>query len=377
MVDGTGPGPGSGPGPGPGPGPEPRPPVPIRPQAAPAYLLTQYANMEMGFSQLGKLHERVSEQQTWAWDDCGTRCDQYEDAKAKGEKPYPAWARLHLNRLDLKGKERFEVESKTGFLQIGSDLHVSTKVDADGKRSRRHTGAMFTYGWGAHDFYDRNRAVNGLIVDDKYSGKSKTDMWSLGAYSTWYAQNGTYLDLVGNVSYIRNKYQSRDAIKKSQSGIGAAISAEVGRPYQLGDSNWLIEPQAQLSYQMVRLNGFNDGVRDVSDTTLHGLRGRVGARLAWNDQTESLRTKTLYLTANILHDFSGSKPDVKLGTERIEDRMNKTWWEVGLGGQAALSKSTYVYADVRYQRSLGSKPQNTSGPAREGVHGQVGLRYSW
>ena len=88
MVDGTGPEPGPGPGsgPGPGPGPEPRPPVPIRPQAAPAYLLTQYANMEMGFSQLGKLHERVSEQQTWAWDDCGTRCDQYEDAKAKGEK---------------------------------------------------------------------------------------------------------------------------------------------------------------------------------------------------------------------------------------------------------------------------------------------------
>ena len=99
-------------------------------------------------------------------------------------------------------------------------------------------------------------------------------MFSIGGYSTWYGANGSYVDLVGNVSALRNKYNSTDGEKGSQNGFGAGISLEAGYPWQIGSSNWQIEPQAQLAYQYTRLNSFNDGVRDFSEFN-YSLQGTV------------------------------------------------------------------------------------------------------
>lgn len=353
---------------------DPTPTIPIYDEPVSAYVQTPLINKEMGFAQMGKLHERVGEQQTWAWDDCGTRCQQYQQFKDKGQKKYPVWGRLNGEYLKLQGDNRFALRSKTGFVQFGVDIDNQVNLQ-DG--SRRHNGAMLTYGWGSTDFFDKNRAQNGVVVADKYTGKADTDMLSLGGYSTWYAKNGTYLDLVGNVSWLRNKYRSRDGVGASQNGYGLGLSAEMGRPWRIGESQWQIEPQAQLSYQHIHLNGFNDGVREVSGQSLNGLRGRVGARLAWNAQAEQLRTKTFYLTANVLHDFKGTTPSATLGREEVRDSYGRTWGEVGIGGQTALSKATYLYGDVRYQRSLDGNKGALGGARREGYHGRIGVRHTW
>lgn len=136
---------------------------------------------------------------------------------------------------------------------------------------------MLTYGWGSTDFFDKNRAQNGVVVNDKYTGKADTSMLSLGGYSTWYAKNGTYLDLVGNLSWLHNKYRSRDGLSASQNGYGLGLSAEVGRPWRIGESQWQIEPQAQLSYQRIHLNSFNDGVRNRQRPE-HGWSARAYRR---------------------------------------------------------------------------------------------------
>ncbi|QXZ09646.1 autotransporter outer membrane beta-barrel domain-containing protein [Comamonas sp. Y33R10-2] len=363
----------------------PTPPAPTAPPSAiisqpvPGYLQTQQANMEMGFSQLGKLHERVSEQQTWAWDDCGTRCDQYDAAKKAHKKIYPMWGRLNADYLKLQGNNRYGLKSTTGFVQFGGDLNVAKNQD---DQSRRHNGVIVTYGWGNHDFYDSKRATNGLISSDQYTGKSNTDMLSLGGYSTWYANNGTYVDLVGQLSWIHNKYASRDGYKVNQSGWGLGLSAEVGRPWQIGSSQWLIEPQAQLSYQTVRLGDIHDGVRQVSSMNADALRARIGARLAWNDRyKDQLRTKTFYLTANVLRDLWGNEPSVNVGRETVQEQYGKTWAELGVGTQWALSKASYLYMDLRYQRSLGSNNgalgSDFSSASREGYNGRIGVRHSW
>ena len=338
----------------------------------------------MGFSQMGKLHERVGEQQTWAWDDCGQRCDQYQKAKDANKKIYPFWGRLNADYLKLQGDNRYGVNSSTGFAQFGADVNVSQNAK---DLSRRHTGVMFSYGWGSQSFYDQNRAVNGFVSPDKFTGKSNTDMLSLGGYSTWYADNGSYVDLVGQVSWLHNKYSSHTGVGASQQGWGVGLSAEVGRPWQIGQSAWQIEPQAQLSYQMVRLNDIDDGVYRVNGMNNDALRGRIGARLAWNDRYKNqLRTKTFYLTANILHDLTGASSSVNVASNRASadnagtnysESYGKTWGEVGVGGQWAFNKATYLFADVRYQRSLDGNKGALGGLQREGYNGRIGVRHTW
>ena len=329
--------------------------------AVAGYVLMPQVNQEIGHHTIGTLHERRGENQTLAWDDCARCGDQ-----AKGQ----TWTRLLGSRLDSDGKERFNFETKMGGFQIGHDF----AVHRNDKGGHRLTGGYLAYTRASTDFFDRYRAVNGSISPDHYSGKGTTDAVSLGLSNTYYAANGSYFDLVGQLSWLRNKYQDRDSASVKQNGWGAALSAEVVRPFALGShadnqGGWLIEPQAQLVYQYVGLKDFNDGIRQVSQDKQHSLRGRLGARLAYNGPSRSLRTNTFYAVANVWHDFI--KPHgVDIGEDNVREKRNATWGEVGLGAQLPVSNNAYVYGDARYQHNFGST-------SRHGYRGSVGFKYTW
>lgn len=359
--------------PTPEPGPTPEP-TPIYTPGTSGYVQMSRINREMGFAQMGKLHERIGEQQTWVWDECGTQCEDYRDRTQAGNKPYPVWGRINYTNLKEQGQNRFGYESDIAFIQFGGDLLVRTDED----NNHHHLGIMASYSHGEHDFYDKYRAENGLVTEEKQVGSGKTDMYSLGAYSTWYGDNGSYVDLVANVSSIRNKYKSTSG-HDSQNGWGVGVSAEVGRPWLIGNSNWQIEPQAQLSYQYVHLSSFDDDVRNISDQSGGTLRGRVGARLAYNQDNGDLRTNTFYVTANVLHDFAGNKSEAKIGRDKVREEYKRTWGELGVGAQLPIGKSTYLYGDVRYARAFGgdNKVYRSTDAARESIAGRVGVRFSW
>jgi outer membrane autotransporter protein len=339
--------------------PTPAPEV-LRP-AVPGYVMGQVATQELGLGLLGTLHQRVGEQQTFKWDHCG--CDD----KAPTDQ---AWMRLHAQRLDLDGKRQFGFEQEMQYFQLGKDLAIRYSGNA-GDKSRSHTGISAGYGRTSTNFNDRRRGEAGMGYD---TGKMKGQMLTLGAYHTRYADNGSYLDLVGQLHAVQNKYTDKYGGQGTQKGTGGGLSAEVGRPWQIGDSQWLIEPQAQLSYQLTRYRGFADNISSVDGFTSHSLRGRVGARLAWNDKAERgeklTRTNTFYVTANVLHEFKDPK-GVTIGNTTVNEEWAKqTWAELGVGAQLPLSKAAYLYGGVQYQRSL-------SGAQREGVSGQLGVRVAW
>lgn len=344
--------------------------VPILAPGVSGYVQMPHINREMGFSQMGQLHQRMGEQQTWAWDDCGALC---ADDEGKN-KPTQWWGRLSFGELNQQGESRFGYESTGGFIQLGKDLDVKTSAERD----HRHIGVMLTYSYGEHDFYDKYRAENGVISNDKHTGEGSTDMFSLGAYSTWYQSNGTYVDLVGNLSWIRNDYSSASG-NASQDGYGIGASVEVGRPWQLGDSNWLLEPQAQLSYQYVNLDSFDDDVRNISDQDGGTLRGRLGLRLAWNADNGEQHTSTVYFKANLLHDFTGNDGEARIGADTIDEDFAATWGEIGVGSQFALSDALYLYGDVSYARSFNSDNQvyRSTDDGREAYSGRIGIRYLW
>jgi outer membrane autotransporter protein len=345
--------------PAPAPAPAPAPEV-LRP-AVPGYVLGQVASNELGLGLLGSLLQRVGEQQTAKWDYCG--CDD----KAPADQ---VWARLHAQRLDIDGKRQFGSEQDMQFVQFGKDLSIAYSGDP-GDKSRTHTGLSMGYGRTTTEFGDRRREAAGMGDD---TGKMKGQMATLGAYHTRYADNGSYLDLVGQLHAVHNKYTDTYGGEGTQKGAGFGLSAEVGRPWQIGDSQWLIEPQAQLSYQATRYKGFSDKVSSVDGFTGESLRARLGGRLAWNDKADrsdkQVRTNTFYVTANLLHEFKDPETVSVGGTSVTEDWARKTWAEIGVGAQLPLGKSTYLYGGLQYQRSL-------SDSSREGVSGQVGVRVAW
>ncbi|MCH6987214.1 autotransporter outer membrane beta-barrel domain-containing protein [Escherichia coli] len=325
--------------------------------AVASYVSMPRVNMEQGYSTVATLHERRGENMALPWNAA---------TPADGQ----TWGRLLGEHLKQDGKTRLDVHTDTYGFQFGHDLLVTG--DEDGVQ--RLTGGYVAYTRSDSSFYDRYRAEHGIISGDKYAGKGKSEAWSLGVTDTYYTAGGSYLDLVGQFSYLRNHYESRDNVKVSQNGWSGLLSAEAGHQFILSGTDtgpgWLLEPQAQLAYQYVSLQKFSDGVRDVDQNSQSGLRGRVGARLSWNAQKGAERgTGTFYTLANLNHDFV--KPGhVDIGRDSVREKYASTWMETGVGMQLPTGPSGYLYTEARYEKALGHTK-------RDGWQGTFGYKYTW
>ena len=333
--------------------------------SAPAYTLVPRQNLELGYTMLDTLHQRRGENQTLSWDKQGNYWQNVEKQ---------SWGRVIGKHLKLDGKERFGLKTNMYGFQVGHDFDVKTKQDDEGKLTRRFTGLYFGALRSHSKFYDEYRAKNGVVIADKLTSRVKTTALNLGVTDTRYNENGTYIDWVGQLSWLNNRYSSVDGTGAKNHGWGAALSVETGRPYALGKDktnngdSWILEPQAQLIAQYLRLGDFNDGTRAVSQKG-YGLRGRVGFRLAYNKPNDKQRTRTYYLIGNIWHDFKATD-NALIGRDKLTEKFDRTWWELGLGSQFSLSENTYLYADARYEKSFDSN-------RHKGYQGTVGVKYSW
>jgi outer membrane autotransporter protein len=340
---------------------QPTPPkeVPIYAEPVSGYVQMPTVNMELGFTTIGTLHERRGENQTY--NITGT------NNTALANNQQQTWGRVLVKHLDKNGKQRLDTVGNQSVLQIGHDFIL----DENNKTgTRRHIGAYVSYGHNENDFRDQYRAENGYVVDDHYTGKGRTDAVSVGGYSTFYGNNGGYVDLVGQVSYLRNKYNARSNESVHQNGWGAALSVETGKSFTVYGNNWFVEPQAQLVYQYLSLDDFNDGIRHIDQHNPSALRGRVGMRFGYNGATtDNLPPSSFYGIANIWHDFVNPK-SVDIGRDTLKEEYAKTWGEVGVGIQLPITRQSDFYSDVRYEKNFGSTK-------RKGFKGTIGYKYTW
>jgi len=314
------------------------------------YAMTPLLNADYGFSTLGKLHERVGD------------IDNLEK-QAPGNRD-GVWGRIGGQSLDANAG-RFAADERTFFAQFGKDWTLE-QAAAGGST---HAGVTASIGVANASFDDMARAdTPGLSTS---TGSVEMHAQSVGGYWTRYLADGTYFDSVGQVTHYGNRYRDSYGNDASQNGFGIALSQEVGKPFVIGGTPIAVEPQAQLMYQYLKLNGFNDNVSAVSGTTTNALRGRVGVRIFRPnlDANAGGGAATPYFTADVLHDFLSPGQTVVGGTP-FATHMGRTWYELGLGVTAGFGKSGELYANVKYARNLG-------GDYRRGVTGQAGYRYSW
>ena len=324
--------------------------------SVPAYTLIPNLNLEVGYETVGTLHQRRGENQALSW----------EKSQANNQ----IWGRIIGKHIALDGKKRLNLSANLAGFQFGHDFDISSSENG----GKRLTGGYVGYTHANSKFYDEYRAENGVVLDDKYTGKAKTENLHVGVTHTRYSENGSYIDFVGQLSWMQNKYNSFDSKAKNH-GLGVALSGEVGRPFVLskektnnGDS-WIIEPQAQLIYQYLGLNSFTDDMRSVHQDKQHNLRSRIGVRFAYNNLTDHEKVRTLYFTTNVWHNFRNTSAS-NIGEDNVTEKLAKTWGEVGLGAQFATSSNTHIYADARYEQSL-------SGTKHQGYKGSIGIKYSW
>ena len=324
--------------------------------SVPAYTLIPNLNLEVGYETVGTLHQRRGENQALSW----------EKSQANNQ----IWGRIIGKHIALDGKKRLNLSANLAGFQFGHDFDISSSKNG----GKRLTGGYVGYTHANSKFYDEYRAENGVVIDDKYTGKAKTENLHVGVTHTRYSEDGSYIDFVGQLSWMQNKYNSLDSKAKNH-GLGVALSGEVGRPFVLskektnnGDS-WIIEPQAQLIYQYLGLNSFTDDMRSVHQDKQHNLRSRIGVRFAYNNLTDHEKVRTLYFTTNVWHNFRNTSAS-NIGEDNVTEKLAKTWGEVGLGAQFATSSNTHIYADARYEQSL-------SGTKHQGYKGSIGIKYSW
>ena len=305
--------------------------------AVAGYINTAKVNMNLGFQSLATLNERRGENNFNSTD---------ENSQA--------WARILGKHTKDEGKERFNFETNVYGVQAGYDFNIKNS-----ENGKRYTGFYFTNTEAKTNFEDRYRAENGVVVADKYTGKAKTKDFSLGLSTTKYYNNGLYLDLAGQFSFIKNKYNSRDEVVANQKGNAFGLSVETGKSYKLGTS-WTIQPQVQLVYQYLKLKDFKDDVREVHYGNDSALRARAGVKALYNDK--------FYTIANIWNDFN-NKTEANVGLDKVEEKYSSTWGEIGLGVQIPITNNAYVYTDLKYERSFKSKPKHN------GYRGTVGFKY--
>ncbi|WP_175971342.1 autotransporter outer membrane beta-barrel domain-containing protein [Burkholderia sp. BCC0322] len=315
------------------------------------YALTPLLNADYGFSTLGKLHERVGDI---------TNLEKQQPGNRDG-----VWGRIGGQSLDANAG-RFAADERTFFAQFGKDWTLDQAPNGGGST---HAGVTASIGVSNASFSDMARADTANLSTS--TGSVEMHAQSIGGYWTKYLSDGTYFDSVGQVTHYGNRYRDSYGNEASQNGFGIALSQEVGKPFAIGALPVAVEPQAQLMYQYLKLNGFNDNVSAVSGTTTNALRGRVGVRIFRpNLQSDSGGgAATPYFTADVLHDFLSPGQTVVGGTP-FATHLGRTWYELGVGVTAGFGKSGELYANAKIARNIG-------GDYRRGIVGQVGYRYSW
>ena len=209
-------------------------------------------------------------------------------------------------------------------------------------------------------------------------GEITSDGYGLGGTLTWYGGEGFYLDAQAQATWYQSDLNSRLASRNlvtGNDGFGYALSLETGRRIELKDG-WSLTPQAQLVWNSVRFDGFDDAfgapVRlDRSDS----LQSRLGLTLdhetSWQNARGLTNRSHVYGIANLYYEFgNGSKADV--AGVSFAAKQDRLWGGVGMGGSYNWDNDKYsIFGEAQVNTSLGNFGDSYS------VKGKLGFQVKW
>jgi outer membrane autotransporter protein len=331
----------------------------IGPELA-TYGVVQPVARQMGFTMLGTLHERIGD--TLRAEMAGTGSEGWG---------HSAWGRFFGQQIDNR-YEAFASPRANGQLlgvQAGVDVWRGSLIPGH----RDVAGVYFAYG-------NSNLDVDGLVTNATATayvmgrtGKLNLDAYSGGAYWTHYGPGGWHLDLVLQGTSYQGEATTQSA-RLPTTGNGFVTSLEAGYPVPLPlGPRFVLEPQIQVLWQRVSFDGENDGLGPVDLGSTTGTTGRLGLRGQWTIDGDNGQVWQPYGRVNLWHDWGGSAATM-FGADQVPLKEEATRLEFAAGVTAKMTLRLSFYAQAGYQFAVGG---SDGGGRRQGVQGDLGLRYAW
>lgn len=210
-----------------------------------------------------------------------------------------------------------------------------------------------------------------------YVGDIKDHALYLGDYATWTADNGFYVDNV--LQYGRHDLRLKTDGKTYQpNGNSVAASVEIGKPYQLGESRWQIEPQAQLIWQHSSFDDIDvkgDTKTKASIDAGDSVTARIGTRLVGHYQTRQGEV-TPYVRVNLWQGMGGSD-DTRFSnntaTTHLTAGQRYSSTEAAAGATWSFKPNLQFYGEVG--REWSNKGQQSE--VSKDVTGSIGFKGSF
>jgi outer membrane autotransporter protein len=208
-------------------------------------------------------------------------------------------------------------------------------------------------------------------LDLKEGTTGAVDSYYAGAYSTWLAEDGFYVDALIKANRFQNSSDvvMRDGQKSkgkyTNHGVGASV--EAGKHIKLNEE-WFVEPYAQVTGLWVSGQDYhlNNGM-DASSNKADSLLGKVGTSVGRKFALKDGGFVQPYVKVAAAHEFVTSN-QVSINGNRFNNDLSGTRAELGAGVAAQVTEKLQLHADFDYM-----KGNNIEQPW--GVN--VGLRYNW
>jgi outer membrane autotransporter protein len=320
-------------------------PAPVYRTEVPLYAEAPSVARQLGILQIDTFHERQGEQ-----------------GLLTGSGAVPAfWARAWgaYSNIAQSGDVKPSFDGSVWGMQVGQDLYVDNQPGG----TSNHYGFFMGFSRAVGD-------VNGLALGqyDYGAGTLQVNAYNLAAYWTHIGAGGWYTDAVAMGSVLTVRTHSNDNVAGSTDGNAFTGSIEAGLPIALG-YGLTLEPQAQLVWQWLALDKFNDGISDVTWNNGNTFLGRIGVRLQWAFDASGVNWKP-YLRLNVLRSFGADDHTTFGGVTTLGTPVGQTMGQVGVGIVAQLTKRGSVFATASYLSNLGGEHQRVIG-------GNAGVRWVW
>lgn len=206
-------------------------------------------------------------------------------------------------------------------------------------------------------------------------GHNRMNNEYLGIYGTHTWQNNAYLDMVMQGGYERTDLSPTGASSNGLSSQSGLISAEIGKPFVLGASNWSIEPEGQVVRQWLSVNdAYISGDTVVHQRRTNGWLFRAGPRLVNNSDTRWGRLAS-YTRVNFYYAPNGATlTDFDTPAARTTVRASGQYasLELAAGGTLSVSRRTNLYSEIGHVWSVGG-----GADVKQSIEGTLGIRTNW
>lgn len=251
------------------------------------------------------------------------------------------WGYYHFDKLNydtLNGQMGTTIKSSE--IVLGTDLYSTNLFNS---------GIYGSYG---------HASVNNKSHKTNSKTTGGVTGYGVGVYADWQQSvmdGGLSVESWAQYSWFKNNVKDKRESHKSRYDSSAfKLNFGTGYGFVLGGNdfaNWILKPQAQLSYTWLSTDDFTDSSKiRYSDVDGDGAQIKLGARF-YGAKTEANLGAYPYVEANWI--YNSNEGSMKTGGQRIDSDMAKNLGEIkaGINGKITTNWNSFAEFDARFGKN--------------------------